>query len=564
MFIDSSTFRRTCTQELLTLNSRNCSATAEQNGEPPCCSSVNSQPDYIPKGQAKVRSLVNTGIRFLFFPVFLFQFVRKLPSRVVFQEPNQYMAPKTKPRRSVSAYDVTSADSGGSPSSPGTGWRSWFTDVLIMEQHMEEEIKIVLGKFWLSAYMSYMATWQCIVYYVSLYTMWLLGLEHVFFHWQEDIEWLIAKWAGTMHITKDGEKVPFSFVSSMDPEYGLPYDVVGGFPFGATVESPENAHFMSLCSKLVYEDGRIVKDMVQHRWGLMLHDYFKAPAHQTSTYWVPDFVWFTCSNAEALILCFKGADPSWQLNVKADPPMWHSYDTDLECRIHGGLLVGLSESNPHKPTQSMFGAIIDSLKTHGAGKKIFICGHSIGGGISAYVSLFLHQMRKEDLGRHIAGIFTFGSPRCGDKQFASLFSEAFAGRAFRYVYASDVIVKLPPLKEYAQPPLMRLITSYPQKTARGKTQILREEKDQDLIGYWEAREDRLGYYFSTRKLWDNLMGTSGENWVRLYFRALLLPMPGVSDHFPSEYERALRKEVNQTFHHAAASPRGRGFYSHEE
>jgi hypothetical protein len=76
------------------------------------------------------------------------------------------------------------------------------------------------------------------------------------------------------------------------------------------------------------------------------------------------------------------------------------------------------------------------------------------------------------------------------------------------VYASDVIVKLPPLKEYAQPPLMRLITSYPQKTGRGKTQILREEEDQNLIGYWEAREDRLGYYFSTRKLWDNLIGTS--------------------------------------------------------
>ncbi len=68
-----------------------------------------------------------------------------------------------------------------------------------------------------------------------------------------------------MHATKEGERVPFTFVSSMDPEYGLPYDVVGGFPFGGEVDSAENAHFMSLCSKLVYEDVRIVRDIVQHK-----------------------------------------------------------------------------------------------------------------------------------------------------------------------------------------------------------------------------------------------------------------------------------------------------------
>jgi Lipase (class 3) len=66
-------------------------------------------------------------------------------------------------------------------------------------------------------------------------------------------------------------------------------------------------------------------------------------------------------------------------------------ETGLQCRIHGGLLVGLKEPNPHKPSQTMFSAIIESLQKHGACKKIFICGHSIGGGISSYVSLFLHQ-----------------------------------------------------------------------------------------------------------------------------------------------------------------------------
>jgi hypothetical protein len=56
----------------------------------------------------------------------------------------------------------------------------------------------------------------------------------------------------------------------------------------------------------------------------------------------------------------------------------------------------------------------------------------------------------------------------------------------------------------------------------------------------------------------------GENRVRLYFRALLLAMPGVSDHFPCEYERALRKEVAPPIEGTAAARMRRAPNLHEE
>ena len=34
-----------------------------------------------------------------------------------------------------------------------------------------------------------------------------------------------------------------------------------------------------------------------------------------------------------------------------------------------------------------------------------------------------------------------------------------------------------------------------------------------------------------------------ESWIRLAARAALLPWPGFSDHFPCEYEIALRQEL---------------------
>ncbi len=84
--------------------------------------------------------------------------------------------------------------------STGISWftagMSGFAKMFPVEQYMEEEIKIVLGRFWMSTADSYMVTWQAIIYYSSLYFMWLLSLENVLFHWQKDIEWLLAKVAG--------------------------------------------------------------------------------------------------------------------------------------------------------------------------------------------------------------------------------------------------------------------------------------------------------------------------------------------------------------------------------
>lgn len=38
-------------------------------------------------------------------------------------------------------------------------------------------------------------------------------------------------------------------------------------------------------------------------------------------------------------------------------------------------------------------------------------------------------------------------------------------------------------------------------------------------------------------------GMQGENALRLLTRLLMLPVPGFSDHLPSDYELALRREL---------------------
>lgn len=50
------------------------------------------------------------------------------------------------------------------------------------------------------------------------------------------------------------------------------------------------------------------------------------------------------------------------------------------------------------------------------------------------------------------------------------------------------------------------------------------------------------------------LDSQGENYVRKVFRFLLLATPGFSDHFPSDYERALRDELSMDLDDAPRMP----------
>ncbi len=52
-----------------------------------------------------------------------------------------------------------------------------------------------------------------------------------------------------------------------------------------------------------------------------------------------------------------------------------------------------------------------------------------------------------------------------------------------------------------------------------------------------AAEDRWALLLSLRKL---ARAPAAEGLPRALNRAFLLPLPGISDHWPSDYERALR------------------------
>jgi len=73
-----------------------------------------------------------------------------------------------------------------------------------------------------------------------------------------------------------------------------------------------------------------------------------------------------------------------------------------------------------------------------AGVPIFVTGHSKGGGEAIDFALELQRQKFP-----IAGVYTFGQPRVGNRAFANLYDETLYEETFRVVNQNDIVPRVP-------------------------------------------------------------------------------------------------------------------------
>ncbi|CAG8553472.1 25907_t:CDS:2 [Dentiscutata erythropus] len=84
-------------------------------------------------------------------------------------------------------------------------------------------------------------------------------------------------------------------------------------------------------------------------------------------------------------------------------------------------------------------------------KRLFITGHSLGGGLAI---AFLAKLIQHDspLLNILAGVYTYGQPKVGDIEFVKSFGPEISKKMFHHVYNNDVICRVPPWDPYVDPP----------------------------------------------------------------------------------------------------------------
>ena len=128
-----------------------------------------------------------------------------------------------------------------------------------------------------------------------------------------------------------------------------------------------------------------------------------------------------------IVLAFRGTDElaDWWDNIQALPK-----DTKLG-EVHSGFHNALLDVWP-----DMFSA---AKKLHRQlARPIWITGHSLGG---ALATLAAAEMIVED--SPFYGLYTFGAPRAGGREFARRFNVEAAARTFRFQNNNDIVTRVP-------------------------------------------------------------------------------------------------------------------------
>ncbi len=188
-----------------------------------------------------------------------------------------------------------------------------------------------------------------------------------------------------------------------------------------TLWQANNARWCAEAAQLAYHSEANIRATVK-TWGF--ERFYFLDRHETQG--------FVICNDNLILVAFRGTEP---LN-------WRDWMTDLEFslvtfpRRRGRAHVGFMNALNH-----VWPDLKDILrKEQQTSQSLWFTGHSLGG---ALATLATARLRLED-DKPVNGLYTFGQPRVGDRDFANFFNVDFKTRAFRYVNNNDVATRIPP------------------------------------------------------------------------------------------------------------------------
>ena len=126
------------------------------------------------------------------------------------------------------------------------------------------------------------------------------------------------------------------------------------------------------------------------------------------------------TNKEDIVVAFRGTEPTQFKDVLADMKAW-KHRSKTAGWVHDGFYDEV------KKVYDDTLAYINASPT----KKLYICGHSLGGGMSMVVAARLQD--------RVEAVYTYGCPRTGDRVWRSNCSFTH----YRFVNSNDVVPKVP-------------------------------------------------------------------------------------------------------------------------
>ena len=176
---------------------------------------------------------------------------------------------------------------------------------------------------------------------------------------------------------------------------------------------------MARASQLAYKPSTEVIKTLKN-WGFPNAKFFSRDETQG----------FVAGNSELILVAFRGTEP---LKIKD----WMS-DADIK------RVPGKGGGHVHRGFKAALELVADEMATtvrqfQDKNQPIFVTGHSLG---AALAGLAVAASKTQHI--NIAGLYTYGMPRIGNKIFAKKFKKANGRKTFRVINNNDAVTRVPP------------------------------------------------------------------------------------------------------------------------
>lgn len=145
---------------------------------------------------------------------------------------------------------------------------------------------------------------------------------------------------------------------------------------------------------------------------------------------------FVAESGDTIVVAFRGTQPNrpmdWFVDFRATSCAWDHSSGKVHSGFYGALrkVWGVTLLN---------GEVLPKRLLNRGHKTIWITGHSLGGALaelSAAQALFVSNIP-------VQGVYTFGQPRVGSKDFADALNAKLGSGIFRFVNDRDIVPRVP-------------------------------------------------------------------------------------------------------------------------
>lgn len=221
------------------------------------------------------------------------------------------------------------------------------------------------------------------------------------------------------------------------PYLDYPYfENVESFPFRPSARRFEmvNAWWLAEMSALVYAEPSFA-GMWMDRAGFVDHRYFSGNSTQC----------YVADGGAFAVAAFRGTETRRRSREEGFEHVLADLMTDADVRLVSSGQGGRVHKGFRNALDEVWGDLLAHLQQlHATGRSLWFTGHSLGAALATLAA---------DRFGDAQGLYTFGSPRVGDRAFA----EDCDVDAYRFVNRHDVICRLPPSPPYEHVGELRFI-----------------------------------------------------------------------------------------------------------